>query len=168
MPKFPMRLKNVPSSSWDGFCLLLTEPFGLYQHQRRLCHYTYTSLFLEKRTNGGQTCIRKSCLNTPGGGRTGPWGKTGTDSQRGGFAKMESGGSLECHQVSCSHLWLWLYGLDCRCFLVTGADTAGQLNADRRGGWWWEGGASSLWDPLLLDTENQAGRGRVSPTWMKS
>lgn len=133
-----------------------------------VCAITLTPVCSWKRTNGGKTFIRKSCLNTPGGRTYRSMRKTGTDSQRGGFVKMESGGSLVCHQVSCSHLWLWLYGLDCRCFLVTGADTAGQLNTDRRGGWWWEGGASSLWDPPLLDTENQAGRGRASPTWMKS
>lgn len=36
-PKFPEVVEYVPSSSWDCFCLLLTEPFGLYQHRWRLC-----------------------------------------------------------------------------------------------------------------------------------
>lgn len=67
------------------------------------------------------------------------------------------GGWLVCHQASRSHLWLWLKGLDCRCSLITGANTAGQLNADRRSGWRWEGEALSLWEPPLLDTWNEAG-----------
>lgn len=55
------------------------------------------------------------------------------------------------------------YRLGRRCSLVTGAVTAGQLNADRRSGWRWEEGVSSVWDPPLLDTEDEAA-GEFSPT----
>lgn len=66
-----------------------------------------------------------------------------------------------CHQVS--NLWLWLYRLGRRCSLVTGAVTAGQLNADRRSGWRWEEGVSSVWDPPSTGHWGR-GSGRVSPT----
>lgn len=86
--------------------------------------------------------IRKSCVNTWGDAQVHE--KSGTDSR---LVKMESEDSVGCLlAIRCSRLWLWLFGLDCRCSRVTGADVAGQLNADRRGGWRW-GGVSSPWDP---------------------
>lgn len=154
-------VENVPSSSWDCFCLLLlTEPFVPYQHQWHLCYYL-EPVCSWQRTNGEKTFFRKSNVNTRGMDR----------SRRNGEACKDGvwgfGGLLGCRQVFCSHLRLWLYGLDCLCSLVTGAYTAGQLNADRRSGWRWEGGASSLWDLPLVDTENRAG-GDFSPTRMES
>lgn len=146
-------VENVPSSSWDCFCLSLTKPFGLYQHQWRLCHY-HTPVCSWQWTNGEKTFIR--AVNTRGDVRVlEKQEQTPSEACKGGVRGFC--GLFVCHQVPCSHLWLWLCGLDGRCSPVTGADAAGQLNADRRSGWRWEGGVSSLWDPPLLDTENEAG-----------
>lgn len=146
----PHVVENVPSSSWD--CFSLTEPVGLYQHQWRLCHYL-TPVCSWKWTNGEKTFIIWKSKHLRG--RTGPR-ETGTDSRLVKDGVWRFGGLLVCHQVSCSHLWLWLYWLGCRCSLATGADTAGQLNADRRSSWRWEGGVSSVRAPPLLDTEIEA------------
>lgn len=80
------------------------------------------------------------------------------------------GGLLACHQVSHRHPWLWLYGLDCRCSLLTRSRHVRPVKrrwnkrlkmrwrsviAARQpstGHWWGgKGGSSSHWDEEWKD-----------------
>lgn len=72
-------------------------------------------------TNREKTLTRKGLHKTPEGPR-----EAGTDSQ---WVKMESegfGGSLECRQVPCLFLWLWL--------LLTRLSMLPRRNGSRHGG----------------------------------